>query len=167
MQRETVLAVQQILVVHFQRFKVHWRPSSTTMCLLATEEPNEWSTCQQNMYRGNCGTLWCTAVIQPTPLKESCSLWQFQVAASVVGAIPTLGNGRSWLWTTRSSTILGTHLNTKNLRWILSPWLLSEKRLQAILRNFVMLTYPKWHQYNFHNNKWRFESKHLGNWGDK
>lgn len=37
------------------------------------------------------------------------------------------------------------------------------------LESSVTLSYPPWvfHQWNFHNNRWRFETERIGSWGDK
>lgn len=42
------------------------------------------------------------------------------------------------------------------------------EKVAGNLESSVTLTYPPWdfHQWNFHNNKWRFESERVGSWGD-
>lgn len=43
------------------------------------------------------------------------------------------------------------------------------EKIVGNLESSVTLSYPSWpfHQSNFHNNRWRFESERIGNWGDK
>jgi cullin-associated NEDD8-dissociated protein 1 len=35
------------------------------------------------------------------------------------------------------------------------------------LESSVTISYPSWHNDNFHNNRWQFDVDRIGNWGDK
>jgi hypothetical protein len=45
----------------------------------------------------------------------------------------------------------------------------AENKLAANLEDSVTLNYPPWpfHEWNFHNNRWRFEKDLVGAWGDR
>ena len=42
-----------------------------------------------------------------------------------------------------------------------------KEKIAGNLESSVTLTYPSWHQERFHDNRWRFESERIGNWGDR